>query len=193
MCIDVILFVIVQYCIFFLTFLFKFLQFWPLGALSCQFLSPLKCPHPLIFEHFFSLILQAAPYNLTCLLRNLYASQETTVRNGHGTIDQFKIGEGIHQGCILSLCLFNLYAGYIMQNTQLYETQAEIKISGRNINSLRYADSNTLMAETKEELKNHLKVKQDSEKAGLKLNIQKTKIMASSPITSWQIGKQWKQ
>ena len=94
MCIDVILFVIIQYCIFFLTFLFKLLQFWPLGALSC-FLSPLKCPHPLISEHFFSLILQAAPYNLTCLLRNLYASQETTVRTGHGTTDWFEIAKRV--------------------------------------------------------------------------------------------------
>ena len=125
---------------------------------------------------------------LTCLLRNLYAGQEVTVRTGHGTTDWFQIGKGVHQGYILSLCLFNLYAGYIMRNAGLDEAQAGIKFAGRNINNLRYADDTTLMAENKEELKNLLmKVKEESEKAALKLNIQKIKIMASGPITSWQI------
>ena len=125
---------------------------------------------------------------LTCLLRNLYASQEATVRTGHGTTDWFQIGKGVRQGCILSPCLFNFYAEYIMRNAGLEETQAGIKIAGRNINNLRYADDTTLMAESKEELKSLLmKVKVESEKAGLKLNIQKTKIMASGPITPWQI------
>ena len=128
------------------------------------------------------------PDHLTCLLRNLYAGQEATVRTGNGTTDWFQIGKGVHQGCILSPCLFNLYADYIMRNTGLEEAQAEIKISSRNINNLRYADDTTLMAESEEELKNLLmKVKEESETVGLKLNIQKTKIMASSPITSWQI------
>uniref|UniRef100_A0AC11E7Y0 Uncharacterized protein n=1 Tax=Ovis aries TaxID=9940 RepID=A0AC11E7Y0_SHEEP len=135
------------------------------------------------------------PDRLTCLLRNLYAGQEATVRTGHGTTDWFQIGKGVCQGCILSPCLFNFYAEYIMRNTGLEETQAGIKITGRNINSLRYADDTTLMAESEEELKSLLmKVKEESEKVGLKLNIQKTKIMASGPITSWEIdGKQWKQ
>ena len=125
--------------------------------------------------------------HLTCLLRNLYAVQETTVRTGHGTTDWFLIGKGVRQGCILSPCLFNFYAGYIMRNAGLEEAQAGIKIAGRNINNLRYADDTTLMAESKEELKSFLmKVKEESEKVGLKLNIQKTKIMASIPITSWQ-------
>ena len=125
---------------------------------------------------------------LTCLLRNLYADQEATVRTGHGTIDWFQIGKGVRQGCILSPCLFNFYAECIMRNAGLEETQARIKIVGRNINNLRYADDTTLMAETEEELKSLLmKVKEESEKVGLKLNIQKTKIMASGPITSWQI------
>ena len=133
------------------------------------------------------------PDHLTCLLRNLYAGQEATVRTGVRTTDWFKIGKGVCQGCILSLCLFNLYAEYIMRNTGLDEAQAGIKIAGRNINILRYADDTTLMAESKEELKSLLmKVKEESEKVGLKLNIQKTKIMASSPINSWQI-EQWKQ
>ena len=134
------------------------------------------------------------PDYLICLLRNLYAGQEATVRIGHGTIDWFKIGKGAHQGCILSPCLFNLYAEDIMRNTGLEEAQAGIKIARRNINNLRYADDTTLMAES-EELKSLLmKVKEESEKLGLKLNIQKTKIMASSPITSWKIDeKQWKQ
>ena len=127
------------------------------------------------------------PDHLTCLLRNLYAGQEATVRTGHGTTDWFQIGKGVHQGCIMSPYLFNLYADYIMQNAGLDEAQAGMKIAGRNINNLRYAD-NILMAESKEELKSLLmKVKEESEKAGLKLNIQKTKIMASGPITSWEI------
>ena len=128
------------------------------------------------------------PDHLTCLLRNPYASQEATVGTGHGTTDWFQIGKGVHQGCILSPCLFNLYAEYIMRNAGLEEAQAEIKIAGRNISKLRYADDTTLMAESEEELKSLLmKVKEKSEKVGLRLNIQKTKIMASSPITSWEI------
>src|SRR5574341_385449 len=121
-----------------------------------------------------------------------YAGQEATVRTGHGT-NWFQIGKGVRQGCILSPCLFNFYAEYIMRNAGQEETQAGIKIARRNINNLRYADDTTLMAEREEELKSLLmKVKVESEKVGLKLNIQKTKIMASSPITSWQIdGKQW--
>ena len=127
------------------------------------------------------------PDHLTCLLRNLYAGQEATVRTGHGTTDWFQIGKGVHQGCMLSPCLFNFYAEYIMRNAELEEAQAGIKIARRNINNLRYADDTTLMAES-EELKSLLmKVKKESEKVGLKLNIQKTKIMASGPITSWQI------
>ena len=126
--------------------------------------------------------------HLTRLLRNLYAGQEATVRTGHGTTDWFQIGKGVHQGCILSPCLFYFYAEYIMRNAGLEEAQAGIKIAGRNINNLRYADDSTFMAESEEELKSLLmKVKQESEKVGLKLNIQKTKIMASGPITSWQI------
>ena len=128
------------------------------------------------------------PDHLTCLLRNLYAAQEATVRTGHGTTDWFQVGKGLCQGCILSPCLFNLYAEYIMRNAGLDEAQAGIKIGGRNINNLRYADNTTLMAESKEELKSLLmKVKAENEKVGLKLNIQKTKAMASGPITSWQI------
>ena len=124
------------------------------------------------------------PEYLTCLLRNL----ETTVRTGHGTTDWFQIGKGVCQCCILSPCLFNFYAEYIMKNAGLEEAQAGIKIAGRNINNLRYADDTTLMAESGEELKSLLmKVKEESEKVGLKLNIQKTKIMASGPITSWEI------
>ena len=126
--------------------------------------------------------------NLICLLRNLYAGQEATVRAGHGTTDWFQIGKGVSQGCILSPCLFNLYAEYIMRNAGLEEAQAGIKIVGRNINNLRYADDTTLMTESEEELKSLLmKLKEESEKVGLKLNIQKTKIMASTPITSWEI------
>ena len=127
------------------------------------------------------------PDHLTCLLRNLYAGQETTFRIGHGTTDWFQIGKGVHQDCVLSPCLFNLNAEYIMRNPGLEEAQAGIKIAGRNINNLRYADDTTLMAESEEELKSLLKVKEESKKVGLKLKIQKTKIMASSPITSWQI------
>ena len=128
------------------------------------------------------------PDHLTCLFRNLYAVQEATVRTGHGTTDWFQIGKGVCQGCVLSPCLFNLYAEYIMRNAGPDEAQAGIKISSRNINNLRYADDTTLMAESAEELKSLLmKVKEESEKVGLKLNIQKTKIMASSPITSWKI------
>ena len=127
------------------------------------------------------------PDHLTCLLRNLYAGQEATVRTGHGT-DWFQIGKAVHQGCILSPCLFNFYAEYIMRNTGLEEAQAGIKFSRRNINNLRYADDTTFMAEREEELKSLLmKVKEESKKFGLKLNIQKTKITASGPITSWQI------
>ena len=126
------------------------------------------------------------PDHLTCLLRNLYAGQEATVRIGYGTTDWFQIGKGVHQGCILSPCLFNLYAEYVIRNARLDETQAGIKIAGRNINNLRHADDTTLMAESEEELKSLL-MKEVSEKVGLKLNIQKTKIMASGPITSWQI------
>ena len=128
------------------------------------------------------------PNHLTCLLRNLFADQEVTVRTGHGTTGWFQTGKGVRQGCILSPCLFNLYAEYIMRNAGQDEAQAGIKLAGRNINNLRYADNTTLLAESEEELKNHsMKVKEESEKVGLKLNIQKTKIMASSPITSWQI------
>ena len=128
------------------------------------------------------------PDHLTCLLRNLYAGQEATVRTGHATTDWFQIGKGVRQSCILSPCLFNFYADYIMRNAGLEETQAGIKIAGRNINNLRYADDTTLMAESEEELKSLLmKAKEESEKVGLKLNIQKTKIRASGPITSWQI------
>ena len=124
------------------------------------------------------------PDHLNCFLRNLYAGQETTVRTGHGTRDWFQIGKGVRQGCILSPCLFNFYAEYIMRNAGLEETQAGIKIARRNISDLRYADDTTLMAESEEELKSLLmKVKVESEKVGLKLNIQKTKIMASGPIT----------
>ena len=128
------------------------------------------------------------PDHLTCLLRNLYAGQEATVRTGHGTTDWFQIRKGVRQGCILSPCLFNFYAEYIMRNAGLEEAQAGIKIAGKNITNLRYADDTTLMAESEEELSSFLmKVKKESEKVSLKLNIQKTKIMGSSPITSWQI------
>ena len=126
------------------------------------------------------------PDHLTCLLRNLYAGQEATVRNGHGRTDWLQIGKGVRQGSILSPCLFNLYAEYITRNAGLDEAQAGIKIVRRNINNLRYADDTTLMAESEEELKSLLmKMKEESENVGLKLNIQKTKIMTSSPITSW--------
>ena len=134
------------------------------------------------------------PDHLTCLLRNLYAGQEATVRTGHGTTDWFQIGKGVKsicsQGCILSPCLFNLYAEYIMRNAWLEEAQAGRKIAGRNINNLRYADDTTLMADSEEELKGLLmKVKEECEKVGLRLNIQQTKIMVSGPITSWQINR----
>ena len=128
------------------------------------------------------------PDHMTCLLRNLCACQEATVRNGHGKTDWFQIGIGVCQVCILSPCLFNLYAEYIMKNAGLDEAQGGIKISGRNINNLGYTDDTNLMEESEEELKGLLmKVKEKSEKVGLKLNIQKTKIMTSGPITSWQI------
>ena len=128
------------------------------------------------------------PEHLTCLLRNLYTGQEATVRIGHETTDWFQIEKGVHEGCILSLCLFNLYAEYIVRNAGLDEAQAGIKIAGRNMNNLRYADDTTLMAESEEELKSLLmKVKEESEKVGLKHNIRKMKTMASGPITSQQI------
>ena len=128
------------------------------------------------------------PEHLTCLLRNLYAGQEAIVRTRHGTTNCFQIGKGVRQGCLLSPCLFNLHAESIMRNFELEEAQDGIKIAGRNINNLRYADDTTLMAESKEQLKSLLmKVKEESEKVGLKRNIQKTTIMASDPITSWQI------
>ena len=131
------------------------------------------------------------PDHLACLLRNLYTGQEPTVRTGRGTTDWFQIGKGVSQGCILSPCLFNLYAEYIMRNAGLDEAQAGIKIARRNINNLRYADDTTLMAESEEELKSLLMtMKEESEKVGLKLNIQKTKIMASDPITSWEIDEE---
>ena len=131
------------------------------------------------------------PDHLTCLLRNLYAGQEATVRTGHGTTDWFQIGEGVRQGCILPPGLFNLYEEYIMRNAGLDEAQTGIKIAGRNINNFIFMGDTTLMAESEEELKSLLmKVKGESEKVGLKLTIQKTKIMASAPITSWQIDEE---
>ena len=135
------------------------------------------------------------PDYLTCLLRNVHAGQEATVRTGHGTKNWFKTGKGVRQGCALLPCSFNLCEEYIMQNAWLDEARAWIKIARRNINNHRYADDTTLIAENEEELKSFLmKVKEESEKAGLKLNIQKTKNMASGPITSWQInGEMWKQ
>ena len=140
------------------------------------------------FLNWVLLIEMGIPDHLTCLLRNLYAGQEATVRTGHGTTDWFQIGKEVHQGCNIVTCLFNLYAEYIMRNAGLEEAQAGIKIARRNINNLRYADDTTLMAESEEELKSLLmKVKEESEKVGLKLNVQKTKIMASGPITSWEI------
>ena len=127
------------------------------------------------------------PDHLTCLLRNLYAGQEATIRTGHGTTDCFKIGKGVPQGCILSPCLFNFYAEYIMRNAGLDEARAGIKTAGRNTNNFRYADDTTLMAESEDQLKSLLmKVKEEGEKASLKLNIPKMNIMASGPITSWQ-------
>ena len=135
------------------------------------------------------------PDHLNCLLRYLYAGQEATVKTGHETTDWFQIGKEVRQACILSPCLFNFYAEYIMRNAGLEEAQAGIKIAGRNNNNLRYADDTTLMAEREEKLKSLLmKVKAESEKVGLKLTIQKMKIMASGPTTTWEIdGKQWKQ
>ena len=127
------------------------------------------------------------PDHLTCLLRNLYAGQEATVRTGHGTKDWFQIGKGICQGCIFSPWLFNFYAEYIMRNARLDEAQAGIKIALRNINNIKYGDDTTLMAESEEEEKSLLKVKKESEKVSLKLNIQKTMIMASGPIISSEI------
>ena len=128
------------------------------------------------------------PDHLTCLLRSLYAAQAATVRTGHGTMDWFQIGKGVHQGCILLPCLFNLYAEYIVRNARLDKAQIGIKIVGRNVDNLRYADDSILMAESEEEQKSLLmKMKEESEKVSLKLNIQKMKIMACSPITSWQI------
>ena len=134
------------------------------------------------------------PDHLTCLLRNLYAGQEATVRTRHGTTDWFQIGKGVHQGCILSPCLFKLYAEYIIRKVGMDEAQAGIKIARRNINDLRYADDTTRMAESEEELKSLLmKMKEESEKVGLKFNIQKTKIMASGTITSWQMDGETKE
>ena len=131
------------------------------------------------------------PDHLTCVLRNLYADQEATVRTAYGTTDWLLTGKGVPQGCILSPCVFNFYAEYIASIAGLEETQAGIKIAGRNINNLRYADDTTLMAESEEKLKSLLiKVKEESEKLGLMLNIQKTKIMASGPITSWEIDRE---
>ena len=131
------------------------------------------------------------PAHFTCLLRNLYAGQELTVRTRHGTMNWFQIGKGVCQGCILSPCFFNLYAEYVIWNARLDEAQAGIKIARRNINNLRYADDTTLMAESKEKLKSLLmRVKEESEKVGLKLNIQKTKVTAYSPTTSWQIDEE---
>ena len=142
----------------------------------------------LVSQHLWKILKEMGiPAHLTCLLRNLYAGQEATVRTGHETIDWFHIRKGVCQGCILSPCLFNLYAEYIMRNTRLDEAQAGIKIAGKNINNLRNADDTTLTTES-EELKSLLmKMKEESEKIGLKLNIQKMKIMASGPISSWQI------
>ena len=130
------------------------------------------------------------PDHLTCLLRTLYAGEEETVTAGHGTTDWFQIGKGVRQDCILSPCLFNLYAEYIMRTARLDEAQAGIKIAVRNINNLRHADDITLMAESEEELKSLLMKVKGSEKVGLKLNIQKTKIMTSFPINSWQIDRE---
>ena len=148
----------------------------------------LTMPKPLTFDHnkLWKILQELGiPDHLTCLLRNLCADKEATVRTGHGTTDWFQIGKGVLRGCILSPCLFNLHAEYIMQNAGLDEVQAGIRIAGRNINNLRYADDTFFMAVSNEELKSLLmKVKEESEKAGLKLNIQKTNIMASHPITS---------
>ena len=145
-------------------------------------LKPLTLDHNKLWKFFKGL---GIPDHLTCLRRNLYASQETTVRTGHGTMDWFKLGKGVCQGCILSPCLFNLYAEYIKQNARLDEAQAKIKIVRRNINNLRFADDTTLIEDSEGEIKSFLmKVEEETEKAGLKLNIQETKIMVSSLITS---------
>ena len=144
----------------------------------------------LLYSNFYTRIKSnlCATITYNCLLRNLYTGQEAIVRRGHGTTDWFQIRKGVRQGCILSPCLFNLYAAYIMWNARLDEAQAGIKIARRNINNFRYADDTTLMEECEEKLKSVLmKLKEESEKVGLKLHIQKTKIMTSSPITSWQI------
>ena len=164
---------------------------------SIQFQSTKKKLAPIVIQIIYIFLILLTPcqsyFKITNLLfaklvYNLYAGQEATVRTGHGTTDWFQIGKGVHQGCILSPCLFNLYAEYIMRNAGLEEAQAGIKIARRNIINLRYANDTTLIAENEEELKSLLmKVKEESEKVGLKLNIQKTKIMASSPITSWEI------
>ena len=151
----------------------------------------LTMPKPLTVDHnkLWKILREMGiPDHLTCLFRNLYAGQEATVRTGHGTTDWFQIGKGVCQGYILSPCLFNFYAEYIMRNAGLEEAAAGIKIARRNINNLRYADNTTRMAESKEELKSLVtKEKEETKKVGLKLNIQKTKIMASGPITSWEI------
>ena len=160
-------------------------------------LVPCSLPGPPVLKHLMQMVTMVPGQggrfqspNITSLLRKLYAVQEATVRTGHGTTDWFQTGKGVCQGCILSPCLFNLYAEYIMGNVGLDEAQDGIKIARRNINNLRYADDTTLMAEIGEELRSLLmKVKEESEKAGLKLNIQKTKIMASGPITSFQIER----
>ena len=160
---------------------------------SCRKISTyalLTTPKPLttwITRNWKILKVMGIPDHFTCLLRNLYAGQEATVRTRHETTDWFQIGKGVHQGCILSPCLFNLYAEYIMRNARLDEAQAGINIARRNISNLRYADDNTLMAKSEELNSLLMKVKEESEKFGLKLNIQKTKIMASGSITSWQI------
>ena len=133
------------------------------------------------------------PDHLTCLLRKLYAGQEAAIKTGHGKTDWFQIEKGVHQGCILSPCLFNLYAGYIMQNARLDDAQAGIKIAGRNINNLGYANDTTHMAESEELQSLLMKVKDETKKVGLKLNIQETNIMASGPITSWQIDGEAKE
>ena len=163
--------------------------FPPLESLSWEYAKAFDCVD---HNELWTILKEMGiPDHLTCLLRNLYAGQEATVRTGHGTTDWFHIGKGVRQGCILSPYLFNLYAEYIMRNAGLEDTQAGIKISRRNINNLRYAGDTTLMAESEEELKGLLmKVKEERENIGLKLNIQKTKIMASGPITAWEIDRE---
>ena len=159
-----------------------------LDGLKLQVAQNFSLSHPLMWK---ILKEMGIPDHLTCLLRNLYAGQEAIVRTGHEMTDWFQIGKGVRQVCILSPCLLNLNAEYITRNAGLDEAQAGIKIAGKNISNLRYADDTTLMAENEEELKNLLmKVKEKSERVGLKLNIQKTKIMASGPITSWQIDRE---